>query len=77
MGSLEEQFHRDKAKYDDAINVLRNFATYEDGSQEEVIVVQNQPSQEESYQNPMVVAMGGLSGGDSYDPFEMLDRLPG
>ena len=59
------------------LKAISGYASYEDGAQEEVIVIQNQPLQEESYQNPMVVAMGGLSGGDSYDPFEMLDRLPG
>jgi len=59
------------------LKAISGYASYEDGAQEEVIVIQNQPLQEESYQNPMVVAMSGLSGGDSYNPFEMLDRLPG
>ena len=65
-----------RAKYDDAIRVLQNFASYESEAPQTVIVQDS--SEQDSYQQPMVAVMGGgAGGGDSYDPFAMLDRLSG
>lgn len=66
-----------RAKYDDAIRVLQNFASYEFGASE-TIIVQDNPS-ESMNQEPIVAGGSGMisGGGDSYDPFAMLDRLPG
>jgi len=65
-----------KAKYDDAIQVLQNFATYESEAPQTVII-QDNPF-EIMEQEPMVAGGSGMiGGGDSYDPFAMLDRLPG
>lgn len=61
------------AKYDQAINVLRNFASYESGS-EQVVVISGMPSGDQS-QDYGDTGYGGsmyVSGGEETDPFESL-----
>ena len=58
------------------LKAISGYASYESEAQQTVII-QDTPEQD-SYQDPMVAVIGGGSGGgDSYDPFAMLDRLSG
>lgn len=63
-----------QAKYVDAINVLRNFASYEFGAEQTVVVVDNSTptiSMSEGYgDSGAVMMMGGMS--NESDPFESL-----
>ena len=58
------------------LKAISGYASYESEAPQTVIV-QDAPEQD-SYQNPMIAVIGGgAGGGDSYDPFAMLDRLSG
>jgi hypothetical protein len=62
-----------KAKYEDAINVLRNFASYEAGSEQTIIMPEisvNNMSDGSDYASGSSSLM--MSGGDETDPFDSL-----
>jgi len=60
------------AKYEQAINVLRNFASYESGS-DQVVVIADMPmsAQSQGYDEPASVG-SAYFGGEETDPFESL-----
>lgn len=64
-----------RAKYDEAIEVLRNFASYESGAQETVVVMTPPQMSDDNY--GMGGSSGGISmifgGGEESDPFEFLE----